>query len=51
MWLLGFELQTFGRAVGCSYPLNHLTSPVICVIYLHLNDNNGLKNYRLKRPY
>jgi hypothetical protein len=27
MWLLGFELQTFGRAVGCSYPLSHLTSP------------------------
>jgi hypothetical protein len=23
MWLLGFELQTFGRAVGCSYPLSH----------------------------
>jgi hypothetical protein len=20
MWLLGFELLTFGRAVGCSYP-------------------------------
>ena len=28
MWLLGFELQTFGRAVGCSYPLSHLSSPV-----------------------
>jgi hypothetical protein len=27
MWLLGFELRTFGRAVGCSYPLSHLTSP------------------------
>jgi hypothetical protein len=27
MWLLGFELQTFGRAVGCSYPLSNLTSP------------------------
>ncbi|EDL32810.1 mCG148124 [Mus musculus] len=26
MWLLGFELRTFGRAVGCSYPLSHLTS-------------------------
>jgi hypothetical protein len=25
MWLLGFELRTFGRAVGCSYPLSHLT--------------------------
>jgi hypothetical protein len=28
MWLLGFELLTFGRAVGCSYPLSHLTSPL-----------------------
>jgi hypothetical protein len=28
MWLLGFELRTFGRAVGCSYPLSHLTSLV-----------------------
>jgi hypothetical protein len=27
MWLLGFEFWTFGRAVGCSYPLSHLTSP------------------------
>jgi hypothetical protein len=27
MWLLGFELWTFGRAVGCSNPLSHLTSP------------------------
>jgi hypothetical protein len=26
MWLLGFELWTFGRAVGCSYLLSHLTS-------------------------
>jgi hypothetical protein len=34
MWLLGFELQTFGRAVGCSYPLSHLTSPA--VIFLEL---------------
>jgi hypothetical protein len=31
MWLLGFELLTFGRAVGCSYPLSHLTSPVVFV--------------------
>ena len=28
MWLLGFE-QTFGRAVGCSYLLSHLTSPTL----------------------
>ena len=27
MWLLGIELRTFGRAVGCSYPLSHLSSP------------------------
>jgi hypothetical protein len=28
MWLLEFELRTFGRAVGCSYLLSHLTSPL-----------------------
>jgi hypothetical protein len=33
MWLLGFELLTFGRAVGCSYPLSHLTSPTIFIKY------------------
>jgi hypothetical protein len=32
MWLLGFELRTFGRAVGCSYPLSHLTSPSILAL-------------------
>jgi hypothetical protein len=32
MWLLGFELLTFGRAVGCSYPLSHLTSPPFILI-------------------
>jgi hypothetical protein len=35
MWLLGFELWTFGRAVGCSYPLSHLTSPCLS-FYLFL---------------
>jgi hypothetical protein len=40
MWLLGFELRTFGRAVGCSYPLSHLTSPVP-VLYV----GPRLKNY------
>jgi hypothetical protein len=45
MWLLGFELWTFGRAVGCSYPLSHLTSPTwnvntsqfphLCVFHTH----------------
>jgi hypothetical protein len=24
MWMLEFELQTFRRAVGCSYQLSHL---------------------------
>jgi hypothetical protein len=32
MWLLGFELRTFRRAVGCSYPLSHLTSPRILIL-------------------
>jgi hypothetical protein len=31
MWLLEFELWTFGRAVGCSYPLSHLTSPCMLI--------------------
>jgi hypothetical protein len=26
MWLLGFELRTFGRAVRCSYLMSHLIS-------------------------
>ena len=33
MWLLGFELWTFGRAVGCSYPLSHLTSPCMFILF------------------
>jgi hypothetical protein len=33
MWLLGFELLTFGRVVGCSYPLSHLTSPQVAYLY------------------
>jgi hypothetical protein len=32
MWLLGFELWTFGRTVGCSYPLSHLTSPLTLIL-------------------
>jgi hypothetical protein len=32
MWLLGFELRAFGRAVGCSYPLSHLTSPAKIIL-------------------
>jgi hypothetical protein len=31
MWLLGFELWTFGRAVGCSYLLSHLSSPLFFI--------------------
>jgi hypothetical protein len=37
MWLLGFELLTFGRAVGCSYPLSHLTSPTKALIRTTFN--------------
>ena len=36
MWLLGFELRTFGRAVGCSYPLSHLTSPKPILLWNYL---------------
>jgi hypothetical protein len=38
MWLLGFELLTFGRAVGCSYPLSHLTSPTEGFLSLPIED-------------
>jgi hypothetical protein len=41
MWLLGFELLTFGRAVGCSYPLSHLTSPsklLLIILEKHLDS-------------
>jgi hypothetical protein len=34
MWLLGFELWTFRRAVGCSYPLSHLASPITGILFL-----------------
>jgi hypothetical protein len=37
MWLLGFELRTFGRAVGCSYPLSHLTSPPWNLLIFHMS--------------
>jgi hypothetical protein len=33
MWLLGFELLAFRRAVGCSYPPSHLTSPHLSFLY------------------
>nr|AAR87822.1 unknown [Mus musculus] len=43
MWLLGFELWTFGRAVGCSYPLSHLTSPPISfLIWLHSMSSSSV---------
>jgi hypothetical protein len=41
MWLLGFELWTFGRAVGCSYPLSHLTSPQVFFKLKVLKDVPG----------
>jgi hypothetical protein len=42
MWLLGFELWTFGRAVGCSYPLSHLTSPNIEFLGVGVDIGNSL---------
>jgi hypothetical protein len=38
MWLLVFELLIFGRAVGCSYPLSHLTSPARWILEGPLNS-------------
>jgi hypothetical protein len=43
MWLLGFELRTFGRAVGCSYPLSHLTSPMVSFI---CTKKNVIKSFK-----
>jgi hypothetical protein len=43
MWLLGFELRTFGRAVRCSYPQSHLTSPQ----FVHLKEVI-LKDFKVK---
>jgi hypothetical protein len=43
MWLLGFELRTFGRAVGCSYPLSHLTSPIGNFLILKKTKNKTNK--------
>jgi hypothetical protein len=37
MWLLGLELRTFGRAVGYSYPLSHLTSPICYFLSNYIN--------------
>jgi hypothetical protein len=39
MWLLGFELRTFGGAVKCSYPLSHLASPKINISYKKKNKS------------
>jgi hypothetical protein len=44
MWLLGLEHWTFGRAVGYSYPLSHLTSPQQSLFKINLfeeKENNG----------
>jgi hypothetical protein len=50
MWLLGFELLTFGRAVGCSYPLSHLTSPTLDFSSKEKKPNkNKTKNQKKKK--
>jgi hypothetical protein len=45
MWLLGFELRTFGRAVGCSYLLSHLTSPYVCLLTKLILNNVTLQPF------
>ena len=42
MWLLGFELWTFGKAVGCPYPLSYLTSPYINILFLFFFETGFL---------
>jgi hypothetical protein len=49
MWLLGFELWTFGKAVGCSYPLSHLTSPMIAVFKTDITNEKFPQIHQL--PY
>jgi hypothetical protein len=51
MWLLGFELRTFGRAVGCSYPLSHLTSPTVFLKRKIANFSKDLENTKHKIKY
>jgi hypothetical protein len=51
MWLLGFELQTFGRAVGCSYPLSHLTRPELYFVYYYLKLSEVVLNSDLIIQY
>jgi hypothetical protein len=55
MWLLGFELLNFRRAVGCSYPLSHLTSPPdlnfgVCG-YNVISNGPSSNPSRVARPY
>jgi hypothetical protein len=50
MWLLGFELRTFGRAVGCSSPLSHLTSPSVLLLNMLLfQSQKNLSSQKQKR--
>jgi hypothetical protein len=51
MWLLGFELWTFGRAVGCPYPLSHLTSPQSPYLNFLLNAGPSLLGALLVHPF
>ena len=44
MWLLGFELRTFRRAVRCSYPLSHLTSPIQVIFILSSSLMTGVED-------
>jgi hypothetical protein len=49
MWLLGFELRTFGRAVRCSYPLSHLASPRNPVLKNQKNKKRKEKKRKEKK--
>jgi hypothetical protein len=43
----GFELWTFGRAVGCSYPPSHLTSPLIFITTITIIFMKGKLRHRI----
>jgi hypothetical protein len=38
MWLLGFELRTFGRTVSVLNLLSHLASPYLCLLSAGIKD-------------
>jgi hypothetical protein len=49
MWLLGFELRTLGKAVGCSYPLSHLSSPRVSTLYRDFSREYTMRKHTIEQ--